>query len=299
MARNIYFTHGRLSEQNLYEDVIIESLKIYGQDMHYIPRDYVKIDEILGEDPISSFDSSYILEMYVDNVDGFDGEGDLFSKFGVEIRDAVTLTVSKRRWKQAVKKYDNGIALDRPSEGDLIYVPYSKKLFEIMHVEHEQPFYQLNNLPVYKLRCELFEYQGEDFDTGIVEVDNIESIDYHVELTLLDPVPGIDTINFLPGTNVYQNIDSDVTMNAEVINWNAVNNKLKIGHFGSSDGVFRESFTTGALYRDSDGSDLLLGTVTSFVNIQPEANIQNDEFKAESDGFLDFSESNPFGDLEL
>ena len=93
MARNIYFTHGRLSEQNLYEDVIIESLKIYGQDMHYIPRDYVKIDEILGEDPISSFDSSYILEMYVDNVDGFDGEGDLFSKFGVEIRDANTYRI--------------------------------------------------------------------------------------------------------------------------------------------------------------------------------------------------------------
>lgn len=174
MARNYYFSAGAKSEQNLYEDLIIEALKIYGQDLYYLPRDLVNVDDVFGEDAVSKFNSSYLLEMYVDNVEGFDGEGDLFTKFGVEIRDSVTLTVARRRWAEAVKKYDNELTSDRPLEGDLIFVPFAKKLFEIMHVEHEQPFYQLNNLPVYKLRCELFEYNDEDLDTSVDAIQQIE-----------------------------------------------------------------------------------------------------------------------------
>jgi hypothetical protein len=112
--------------------------------------------------------------MYVENNDGFDGEGDLFSKFGVEIRDSVTLVLAKRRWNQTVRKFDNEIKSERPVEGDLIFTPFAGKLFQIMHVEHEQPFYQLNNLPIYKLRCELFEYNDEDIDTGNTDIDQIE-----------------------------------------------------------------------------------------------------------------------------
>ena len=98
--RNLYFSAGARSEQNLYEDLIIESIKIYGQDLYYLPRDLVNVDDVFREDPESRFNSNYLLEMYVDNIDGFDGEGDLFTKFGVEIRDQVTLTVAKRRWEQ-------------------------------------------------------------------------------------------------------------------------------------------------------------------------------------------------------
>lgn len=174
MARNYYFSAEVRSEQNLYEDLIIEALKIYGQDLYYMPRDLVKVDSIFKEDPVSKFNSSYLLEMYVDNVEGFDGEGDLFTKFGVEIRDQVTFTLARKRWEQTVKKYDNEITAERPQEGDLVFVPFAKKLFQIMHVEHEQPFYQLNNLPVYKLRCELFEYNDEDLETGIDDIDQIE-----------------------------------------------------------------------------------------------------------------------------
>ena len=183
--RNLYFSAGARSEQNLYEDLIIESIKIYGQDLYYMPRDLVNVDAVFREDPVSSFNSNYLLEMYVDNVDGFDGEGDLFTKFGVEIRDQVTLTVSKRRWEQTVMRYDNEITGTRPFEGDLIFTPFSKKLFQIMHVEHEQPFYQLNNLPVFKLQCELFEYNDEDIDVSNDDIAQLErDASFRYELTL-------------------------------------------------------------------------------------------------------------------
>lgn len=183
--RNLYFSAGARSEQNLYEDLIIESIKIYGQDLYYMPRDLVNVDAVFREDPVSSFNSNYLLEMYVDNVDGFDGEGDLFTKFGVEIRDQVTFTLSKRRWEQTVMRYDNEITGTRPFEGDLIFTPFSKKLFQIMHVEHEQPFYQLNNLPVFKLQCELFEYNDEDIDVSNDDITQLErDASFRYELTL-------------------------------------------------------------------------------------------------------------------
>lgn len=174
MARNIYFSEKVRSEQALYEDIVVEALKIYGHDMYYLPRDVMKTDDLLNEDPSSRFNSSYMIEMYVDNIEGFDGQGDLFSKFGVEIRDNVTLTVSRRRWNQAIKRHDNELTSERPLEGDLVYVPFSRKLFQIMKVEHEQPFYQITNLPTYKLQCELFEFSSDDFDTGVAAIDEIE-----------------------------------------------------------------------------------------------------------------------------
>ena len=183
--RNIYFSAGARSEQNLYEDLIIESIKIYGQDLYYLPRDLVNVDDVFREDPVSKFNSNYLLEMYVDNADGFDGEGDLFTKFGVEIRDQVTFTVAKRRWQQTVMRYDNEIQGIRPLEGDLVFTPFSKKIFQIMHVEHEQPFYQLNNLPVFKLQCELFEYNDEDFDVNNDAITQLEQdAAFRYELTL-------------------------------------------------------------------------------------------------------------------
>tara|TARA_A200000159_G_C7279689_1_gene320935 strand:- start:161 stop:754 length:594 start_codon:yes stop_codon:yes gene_type:complete len=183
--RNIYFSAGARAEQNLYEDLIIESIKIYGQDLYYMPRDLVNVDAVFREDPVSSFNSNYLLEMYVDNIDGFDGEGDLFTKFGVEIRDQVTFTVAKRRWQQTVMRYDNEITGTRPFEGDLVFTPFSKKLFQIMHVEHEQPFYQLNNLPVFKLQCELFEYNDEDIDVYNEDITQLEvDAGFRYDLTL-------------------------------------------------------------------------------------------------------------------
>lgn len=185
MATNIHFSQKVRSEQNLYEDIIIESLKMYGQDVYYIPRDIVSEDRIFGDDVQSRFNSAYKIEMYIENTDGFDGEGDLFTKFGVEIRDQATFIVSRKRWSQTISRYDNEIESVRPREGDLIYISLSNSIFQIQHVEHEQPFYQISNLPTYKLRCELFEYSGEDLDTGVNAIDNVEELyGYRYDLTL-------------------------------------------------------------------------------------------------------------------
>ena len=200
MATNLYFSQKVKSEQNLYEDIVIESLKMYGQDVYYLPRDLVNEDRILGDDPESSFNSSHVLEMYIENTEGFEGEGDLFTRFGVEIRDEATFIVSRKRWEQTVQRYDNEITSTRPSEGDLIYLPLSKSLFQISHVEHEMPFYQLSNLPVYKLRCQLFEYTGEDLDTGVDTIDDIErKYAYKYVLTL---------------TNTRDSAEASVTLNS-------------------------------------------------------------------------------------
>lgn len=140
MARNIYIRDAVRSEQNLYEDIVIESLKIYGQDVFYLPRDTVYEDRIFGDEIPARYNSSYKIEMYIDNIEGFDGEGDLFTRFGVEIRDEATFVVARRRWKSTISMFDNNINSERPREGDLIYLPLSNSMFQITHVEHEMPF---------------------------------------------------------------------------------------------------------------------------------------------------------------
>lgn len=162
-------------EQTLIEDLVIESIRIYGVDVWYLPRTLVAKDDLLNEDDLSSFNDEYLVEMYVKSVDGFEGKGDFLSKFGLQIRDSVTMTMAQR-------VYDIEIGLNtqinRPREGDLIYLPLNKKFFEIQHVEHEAIFYQMGSLQKYDLRAELFEYSGERFFTGQDELDNhFESID--------------------------------------------------------------------------------------------------------------------------
>ena len=173
MPTNVYFDTGTTSEQRLYEDLIIEQLKIYGQDVYYLPRKLANKDTIFGEDPASSFDDSYIIEMYVDNTDGYMGEQEIIKKFGLELRDDIKFTVSKLRWETLVSNNGDLVA-ERPQEGDLVYFPTTKAFFEIQFVEHEQPFYQQSALPVYKLSCTKFEYSSERIDTGIVEIDATE-----------------------------------------------------------------------------------------------------------------------------
>lgn len=182
MATNHYFQRGRsigeVSEQNLIEDLTIETLKIYGHDILYMPRTLVNRDTIFDESALSKFTQAYHLEMYMEPVEGFEGEGDLFQKFGIEIRDSANFVVSKRRWEQQVeqaKKYGGSFQLDvRPAEGDLLYFPMTKSLFEIKFVEHQNPFYQVGKLHTYRLQCELFEYSSEQLDTGNAEIDEIE-----------------------------------------------------------------------------------------------------------------------------
>src|SRR6056300_282912 len=179
MPVNHYFQGGNGigsdSEKRLHEDLIIEGLKIYGQDVFYLPRTLVNQDLILGEDVLSKFDDSYLVEMYVETTEGFQGEQELISKFGLEIRDDTTFVIAKRRWQDQVDSNATLIKEGRPNEGDLIYVPLFNSFFEIQFVEDQEPFFQIGNLPVYKLRATKFEYSSEKIDTGIPAIDDLET----------------------------------------------------------------------------------------------------------------------------
>lgn len=169
---NFYFNNFKSTgEQNLIESLVIESIKVYGQDMYYLPRRIGNLDPVYTEDASSYYDRAYPIEMYIKSVDGFQGEGDFLSKFGVEIRDRVTFTVARRIWSKEVGSNENDKT--RPYEGDIIYFPLNRKLFKIMFVEHESVFYQLGALQTFDLICELFEYSSETFNTGIPDIDNL------------------------------------------------------------------------------------------------------------------------------
>jgi hypothetical protein len=178
MSTNFYFqsgnTSGTTAEQRLIEDLIIESLKIYGHDVYYLPRTLVDEDSIFDEDTLSQFTQAYPLEMYLENVDGFEGDGDLFTKFGIEIRDKATFVLAKRRWEDMVLTSDGTFQLDaRPAEGDLLYFEKTGSIFEIKYVDFQNPFYQIGKIFTFKLECELFEYSSEVIDTGIASLDTI------------------------------------------------------------------------------------------------------------------------------
>lgn len=160
-------------EQNLVEDLSIESIKINGRDMIYIPRQLLDEDKLFGEDNSAKFSKGYEFEMYVQSINGFEGDGDILSKFGIQINDRMELVVARKRFEQEVTTYEPSIT--RPREGDIIYFPLSRTLFEINFVEHENPFYQLGKLYTYLLVCEAFTYGQEDLDTGFSTVDNFET----------------------------------------------------------------------------------------------------------------------------
>jgi len=179
MAVNHYFQGGNGigndSEKRLHEDLIIEGLKIYGHDCYYLPRTLVNRDLILGEDSLSKFDDSYLLEMYMETTEGFAGEQEIINKFGLEIREDTTFMISKRRWQDQVDSAHTMIVEGRPNEGDIIYMPLMNSFFEIQFVQDQEPFFQLGNLPVYKLRVTRWEYSNEKLDTGIDEIDSAET----------------------------------------------------------------------------------------------------------------------------
>jgi hypothetical protein len=214
MPRNVYFSQGTTPEKRLYEDITIEALKIYGHDVYYIPRTIVNTDAIFNEDALSKFGNAYQIEMYVENTDGFEGDGDLLSKFGVEVRDAMTLVIATRRWEELVGRFQNPVEA-RPQEGDLIYFPLVKGLFQITFVEDESPFYQIANLPTFKLSCELFEYGNEAIDTGVDAIDVFETkFATRTKLTL-----GSGSGTFQVGEDVTQtNSTSGITVTGEVAN---------------------------------------------------------------------------------
>lgn len=191
MALNPFFLQGSPGEQRLVQELINEQLKIYGVEVTYIPRKFVRKQTIIEEIQSSKFDDNFLLEAYVNTYDGYSGAGDILTKFGMSIRDELVITISRERFEDFIAPFlsdenDNEIELaTRPREGDLVYFPLGQRLFEVKFVEHEQPFYQLGKNYVYELKCELFEYEDEVLDTSIEEIDTVlEDKGYIVDLQL-------------------------------------------------------------------------------------------------------------------
>jgi hypothetical protein len=188
---NSYFLNGSPSEQRLMQDLVNEQLKMFGQDVFYMPRKFIKKSSIIKEEILSQFDDSFRLEAYITNVEGFGGQGDILSKFGVRTTDEITFIISKERFEDFISPFllnqPDIITSIRPEEGDLIYLPLDNTLFEIKYVEGKRPFYQLNNLYVYELRCEVFEYEDEIIDTSIKEVDeSVKEFGYIATISMVD-----------------------------------------------------------------------------------------------------------------
>ena len=191
MALNPFFLQGSYGEQRLVQELINEQLKIYGVEVTYIPRKFVRKQTIIEEIQSSTFDDNFLLEAYINNFDGYSGAGDIMTKFGVSIRDELSLTISKERFEDFIAVFledmddDEVEVSSRPREGDLIYFPLGQRIFEVKFVEHEQPFYQLGKNYVYELKCELFEYEDEVIDTTVDEIsDVLDQTGYIVDLSL-------------------------------------------------------------------------------------------------------------------
>ena len=279
MPTNVFFNHAVNTEQHLYEDLVVESLRMYGHETYYLPREIVEEDSILGEDVQSTFGDAYSVEMYLENTEGFEGEGDLMSKFGVQVRDQATFVLSLRSWERFISLDSNLATSLRPNEGDLIYFPLSGSMFEIKFVEHEDPFYQVGKLFVFKLQCELFEYSGEDFDTGtsadLIELDQAYSI-------------GL-TMNSSSGYTIGENVTKDGVVVGEV--QTSLGNATTLIHNSATLSV--GDTLVGV---DSGVSDTI-ASINDVLTMGNDGSAQNKDFEDKADNYLDFSETNPFGEV--
>ena len=300
MPTNVYFnnfpTDQITSEQLLVEDLVIEAMQIHGMDVYYLPRtSRDSVDMLYGEDTLKQYVTAYPIEMYLENVSGMDGEGDFISKFGLEIRDELTLLVSRRRFKYATGASN----LIRPREGDLIYVPLVQNFFEITFVEHENDqamFYTLGrgrggNVYVYALKMKQFVFSEEVINTGIEEIDEQIRDSYaRTQLSLLAGGSG----TFVADEIVYQGTTlANATFQSIVYDWSATTRKLNvirtIGTFANN--TLTKGATSGASWTSFGTANTSYNDNTAFEDI-----MDNSLIEGEADSIIDFSETNPFGE---
>jgi len=282
MSTNLYFNNVTShTEQELINDLTSEVIKIHGMDVFYLPRTLVKEDLIIGEDVLSKFSTAYEIEMYLKGTEGFGGEGDLVSKFGLDVRDEVIFTVHKDRFNLATD-------MDKPLEGDLIFLPINKGLFEIKFVEHEQPFYQFGKNYSFDITCELYQYSEEQLETGIAAVDQIERDEsYAIDFVMTTGGSGTFSID----EAIYQGPSlANSTAKGIVVSWTAANRTLRANDTSGTFVVGTDitGDTSNAVWTLTSYDDQALPT-TPFAD--------NVEFETEADAILDFSESNPFGEV--
>jgi hypothetical protein len=284
MALNPFFTQGITGEQDLLEDLVVEQIKMFGKNVYYIPRTLVKEDTVFVEDTLSQFNGAFEIEVYLEDAVGFRGDKDVFTKFGLRISDQATFIVSRKRFTQAVDNNAQLIVEGRPNEGDLIHFPMVGKTFEIQYVEHEVPFFQLGKMYVWGLRCELFEYSDEDFNTGVPEVDAVETnFANAITLTMLDGGTG----DFTPGETITGSVTNST---ADVKSWDPDTGKLVVvnrsGRFTIPENI------TG----NTSLATWTTGNYNTINNVNDDTD-QNWDIETQSDAILDFTEGNPFGDF--
>ena len=282
MTTNVHFSKGTISEQYLYEDLVIEAIGIYGHDVFYLPRTLVNEDMILGEDPLSTFSDAYGIEMWMETQEGYEGEKDIVTRFGLDIQNETSFVVSRRRWDDVVSRNDNLIVNTRPDEGDLIYFPAVKRLWIISFVDHDDPFYQVNNLPVYKLYCRSWEYSSERLDTGIEAIDAIEtkrSTDFlGYEILAEQSNTYNEKIGFEWGT-IYEFGDGDILLEDD---------SFVLGE--------NETGFEAIILEDSDDyyTFVVIQEAYSLATQDPQSD--NSFIDTAADAILDFTETNPFGE---
>ena len=319
MATNHYFNHygTDTTDQKLVEHIVIESIKSFGIDGHYMPRTEVNTDSIFGEDRISKFEDARMVEVYIKSIDGFEGDGTFVSNFGLEVRDQITFTIARRRFQEL--NFETGNRDKEPLEGDLIFFPLSDSLFEIKHVQDTNVFYQMGGLQTFDLVCELFEYGDEAIDTGIEELDKIEREEsYSIKFTL-----GTGAGTFTVGEQVYQGSTgyANSSIKGEVFDWNSSTSLLTVGNiigtFDEDNQMYEypysialeddttllledettntpNSSTEGKLFFESGASY----ATTSFDDkvIPNDSYANNVGIENVADGILEFSEGNPFSE---
>ena len=285
MATNTYFTQGTTGEQDLTQSLVNEQIKMFGRDVYYIPRTLVKQDTVFGEDTMSKFEGAYLIEAFIEDNSGFRGDGDMFTKFGVQIADQATFVISRTRFTEAVDDNATLIVEGRPNEGDLVYFPMANKIFEIQFVEYEVPFFTLGKQYTWGLRCELFQYSDEDIDTGITEVDAIE-VNYANAISVNVAEGG-------SGDFVAEEIvtggNSNVT--ATVKSWNSATRQLVVYN---RSGIFAipEKLTC-----NKSSAALTSATYNTINNQNDDDSQSNWVIETQSDAIIDFTETNPFGEF--
>jgi len=279
-------------ESQFVEDLIQEVIQIYGVDLYYLPRaSQSSIDQIYGEDPVKLYNKAYQLEMLVENVNGPDGASEFFSKFNLEIKDHMRLVVARKTFNKYVQN------LNRPREGDLVWVPFLNNLFEINFVEEDKDFHRFGRRPpyymFYELRCELFKFSNEVFQTGVPDVDNM-SLNYNYTITMnMNSIANVSLGKmYFPSEYVYQGANLTFSTSSGTVKaWDSVNNIIQIVNVKGvmAPNVQLIGNTTNAVY-----------LVSSSVNREDFSKVaeeiaDNIEIGSEANSILDFVESNPFG----
>ena len=317
------FAQKSATEQALYDQIYEEVIDLYGYDVRFCLREVISRDLILNDDTDSRFKDTFVVPAYIENVDEFEGEGNLLSKFGFEMRDEATFVISRTKWHEIYTSSELSVGAPadrRPFEGDLIYLPLSKSFFEISHVEFEQPFYQINDLPAYRLHCSLFEYAAEDFDTGIDDIDVIEeNYNNDIRITVENPYHLTHEL----GTRFYQPIRVDAA--GDIHAWNSIKLKQLEGDFGNtlvcidsqvysvndeeSDYENNTLFVASTnrdyktyLYPEiratvpMDDTEILKITEVSYTTYPTDIFAQNENFDSAMADVIDYTETNPFSE---